>query len=63
MLETIPGLIFPLDYRPALTKILGSSSSGEKPREVKVRNLPLKSDGEKVEMALALWSEGLVCTV
>jgi len=70
-LDAIPGIIFPSKFRLAVAALLGGGEGGGgggggggESRTIKIKDLPgLGSDADKLELALALWQEGLVTTV
>ncbi|KAM3570911.1 hypothetical protein VYU27_007030 [Nannochloropsis oceanica] len=66
-LDAIPGIIFPAKFRLAVSALLGhggGGEGGEESRTIKIKDLPgLSNDADKMELAVALWQEGLVATV
>lgn len=53
----MPGVIFPAEYAPALAQVLAATGG----KAVRIKDLKMAHDPEKLELAFALWAEGFVC--
>jgi lysine-specific demethylase/histidyl-hydroxylase NO66 len=66
-LDAIPGIIFPEKFRAAVAALFdgqGDGAAQDKERRIVIRELPgLWEEADKMELAVALWQEGLVRTI